>query len=155
MSLNEGSLRSNIHHRCESQTAAQGNKRSALRWWGLCVAVMTAWMMVGCATPHATLQFTAPTNVTAGTPFTLTVTVLYQGKPDTVINSPIHFTSSDPAAVLPGNYYFTASDAGSHTFTDAFVLATTGSQTISGYIYFDSSMTKSGINGSATMTVSP
>jgi len=112
-------------------------------------------MMVGCATPHATLQFTAPAKVTAGTPFTVIVTVLYQGQPDTVINSPIHFTSSDPAATLPNNYDFTASDAGSHTFTNTFVLATPGSQTISGYIFFDASMTKSGINGSATITVSP
>jgi hypothetical protein len=112
-------------------------------------------MMVGCATPHATLQFIAPGNVTAGTPFTVTVTVLYGGKPDTVINSPLHFTSSDPAAVLPGNYYFTAADAGSHTWTNAFVLTTSGSQTVSGYMYFDPSMTKSGINGSAKITVSP
>jgi len=122
--------------------------------WGLGIA-LTAWTMVSCATPHATLQFTAPANVKAGAPFTVTVNVLYQGKLDTVINSPIHFTSSDPAATLPGNYYFTASDAGSHTFTNAFLLATPGSQTISGYIYFDSSMTKSGINGGATITVSP
>ena len=116
---------------------------------------LTGCMMIGCGTPHATLQFTAPPNAKAGTPFTVTVTVLYQGKLDTVINGPIHFTSSDPAAALPGNYYFTASDAGSHTFTNSFVLATAGSQTVSGYIYFDSSMTKSGISGSATITVSP
>jgi hypothetical protein len=111
--------------------------------------------MVSCATPHATLEFTAPPNVVAGTPFTVTVTVLYQGKPDTVINSPIHFTSSDPAAILPGNYYFTPSDAGSHTWANAFVLVTPGSQTVSGYIFFDPSVTKSGINGSAKITVSP
>lgn len=112
-------------------------------------------IMMGCGTPHATLQFTAPANAKAGTPFTVTVNVLYQGKLDTVINSPIHFSSSDPAATLPSNYYFTASDAGSHTFTNAFVLATPGSQTVSGYVYFDSSMTKSAINGSATIAVSP
>jgi len=155
VSLNDGFLRLNIWPFRTSERLAQDNSRSlSLRWWGLCVA-LTAWMMTSCATPHATLQFTAPANVTAGTPFTVTVTVLYQGKPDTVINSPVHFTSSDPAAALPGNYYFTASDAGSHTFTNAFVLATPDSQTISGYIYFDSSMTESGINGSAKITVSP
>ena len=138
----------------KSKNLSRENKRSALGQSRFFVA-LAAWMMVGCGTPHATLQFTAPSNVTAGIPFTVTVDVLYQGKPDTVINGPIHFTSSDRAAVLPGNYYFTASDAGSHTFTNAFVLATPGSQTISGYIYFDPSMTKSGINGSATITVSP
>jgi hypothetical protein len=40
----------------------------------------------------------------------------------------IHFTSSDPKAVLPPNYTFTASDNGAHTFD--FTLFTAGSQTI-------------------------
>lgn len=154
MSLNEGSLRSNIRPYCRSESVTRGNKRSWPPKWGLFVA-LAAWMMVGCGTPHATLQFTAPPKVLIGTPFTVTVTVLYEGKPDTVINAPIHFTSSDPAASLPGNYYFTPSDAGSRTFTNAFVLSASGTQTISGYIYFDPSMTKSGINGSAKITVSP
>ena len=154
MSLTKGVPRSEIWPHGKSEGRTPGNKRFAILRAGVCV-VLTATMLLGCATPHATLQFTAPANIPAGTPFTVSVTVLYQGKPDTVINSPIHFTSSDPAAVLPGNYYFTASDAGSHTFTHAFVLATAGSQTISGYIYFDPSTTKSGINGSATITVSP
>ena len=154
MGLNEGFRRLNIWPYWKSKSLARESECSALRQSRFLV-FLAAWMMVGCGTPHATLQFTAPRNVPAGVPFTVTVTVLYQGKPDTVINSPVHFTSSDRAAVLPGNYYFTASDAGSHTFTNAFVLATPGSQTISGYIYFDPSMTKSGIDGSATITVSP
>ena len=104
----------------------------------------------GCGTSHATLQFNAPPSASAGTPFTVTVNVLYQGKPDTVINSPIHFTSSDPAAILPPDYYFTPADAGSHTWTNGFTLSTPGNQTISGAI-FDAT----GINGSATIEVSP
>ena len=106
--------------------------------------------MFGCGTTHATLQFTAPAAVTSGTPFTVTVTVLYEGKPDTVINSRIHFTSSDPAAVLPGDYYFTPTDAGSHTWPNGFILITPGSQTISGEI-----IAATGINGSANIPVSP
>jgi hypothetical protein len=104
----------------------------------------------GCGTTHAILSFTAPPTATAGTPFTVTVSVLYQGKPDTVINSRIHFTSSDPGAVLPPDYYFTPTDAGSHTWTNGFSLATPGSQTISATI-----ADASGINGSATIAVSP
>ena len=104
----------------------------------------------GCGTAHATLDFIVPSTVTAGAPFTVTVNVLYQGKPDTVINSHIHFTSSDPAAVLPPDYYFTSADAGSHTWTNGFTLFTPGKQTISGAI-FDAT----GINGSATIAVSP
>jgi hypothetical protein len=108
-------------------------------------------LTLGCSTPHATLALIAPSAVTSGAPFTVTVNVLYQGKPDTIINSRIHFTSSDPSAVLPGDYYFTPADAGSHTWTDGFVLMTQGNQTISGEIFPDAT----GINGSATISVSP
>jgi len=114
------------------------------------IAVMAALMLFGCGTTHATLNFTAPSSATAGVPFTVTVTVLYKGRPDTVINSPIHFTSSDPAAVLPPDYYFTQADAGSHTWNNAFTLSTPGNQTISGSIF-----NATGINGSASITVSP
>jgi len=93
----------------------------------------------------------APSHVVAGTAFSVTVNVVYEGKPDTVINSHIHFTSSDPAAILPGDYYFVPSDAGSHTWTNAFVLVTPGNQTISADILPGSK----GINGSAEITVSP
>lgn len=111
--------------------------------------MVAALIMSGCATPHATLVFAAPAKVNAGTPFSITVNVIYQGKLDTAINSPIIFTSSDPKAVLPSGYYFIPSDGGSHTFTNGFVLNTPGIQTISGYIY-----DASGINGSAKITVS-
>jgi hypothetical protein len=155
VSLNDEFLGSSILPGCKFDRPEHKNKRSALSQRGLCL-VLTAWVMVGCGTPHATLQFTAPSTVTAGTPFTVTVTVLYEGKVDTVINSPVHFASSDPAAILPTTYSFTQSDAGSHTWTNGFVLATPGSQTISGYIFLTSNDTEtSGINGSTKITVSP
>lgn len=155
MSLIKTFLRFSIWPSCKPRSLAQENKRAALPPLGLCLA-LTVWTMGGCGTPHATLQFAAPAHVTAGTPFTVTVTVLYEGKLDTVINTPIHFASSDRAAILPTNYSFTSSDAGSHTWTNGFVLATPGSQTISGYIYLTSNdSAQSGINGSATITVSP
>ena len=68
---------------------------------------------------------------------------------DTVINSPVHFTSSDSAAVLPPDYYFTANDAGSHTFINGVTLITDGSQTITG-----TDIGAPGINGTASITVS-
>src|SRR5207244_1328563 len=40
----------------------------------------------------------------------------------------IHFTSTDPQAILPSDYTFTAADAGSHTFS--VTLKTAGSQSI-------------------------
>lgn len=155
MSFKDRFVRLDIWPYCKSENLAQEKIRSAYSRCGLLLA-LTAWMMVGCGTPHATLQFTAPSIITAGTPFTVTVTVLYGGKVDTVINSPMHFTSSDPAATLPTNYSFTPSDAGSHTWTNGFVLATPGSQTISGYVFLTSNDTEgSGINGSTKITVSP
>jgi hypothetical protein len=114
------------------------------------ILVVVAMLSSSCATPHATLNFTAPSSTTAGVPFTVTVTVLYKGMPDTIINSQIHFTSSDPAAVLPPDYYFTPTDAGSHTWTNGFTLSTAGNQTISGSIF-----NATGINGAATIAVAP
>ncbi len=42
----------------------------------------------------------------------------------------IRFTSTDGQAVLPANYTFTATDAGIHTFTNAVVLKTAGTQSV-------------------------
>ncbi len=71
------------------------------------------------------------------------------GSRDTIINSPIHFTSSDSSAILPADYYFTANDAGSHTFTNGITLMTAGSQSITATV-----IGASGINGTANVTVS-
>jgi hypothetical protein len=112
--------------------------------------VLAALITFGCGTTRATLNFTAPSTVTAGTPFTVTVTVVYEDQRDTVIDSQIEFTSSDPAATLPTAYFFTTADAGSMTWPNGFTLRTPGTQTISANIY-----NATGINGSAKITVSP
>jgi hypothetical protein len=83
----------------------------------------------GCGSSHAVLQITAPATVTAGVPFTATVTAIYNGQLDTIIDGPIHFTTTDKAAHLPTLYVFTAADAGSHTFT-GLTLVTPGNQTM-------------------------
>ena len=126
--------------------------RKVSRAFRLCVltAAIGSTIASGCGTTHATLALSAPSTAVAGIPFTITATVTYKGKPDTVINNHIHFTSSDPAAVLPGDYYFKPTDAGSHTWTNGFTLSTPGNQTISGYI-----VDAGGINASATIAVSP
>lgn len=130
-----------------TQALRTGSSRSVIL---LCVlgVVCAALTMAGCATPHAVLAFTAPSQVTAGSAFTVTVTTIIGDHRDTVINSRIHFSSSDPAAVLPGDYYFVPSDAGSHTWTNGFVLNTPGAQSISGDI-----IDATGINGTASVTV--
>jgi len=98
----------------------------------LCVlsAAIAGFLSFSCGTPgHAILEVSAPSTVVAGSPFSATVTAVYNGKPDTAIDGPIHFTSSDKAAVLPTLYVFTPADAGSHTFT-GLLLMTPGNQTM-------------------------
>lgn len=92
-------------------------------------AFVVAIMSVSCGSGHAILVITAPSTVVAGVPFSATVTAMYQGKIDTIIDGPIHFTTTDQAAHLPTLYVFTATDSGSHTFT-GLTLVTPGPQTI-------------------------
>ena len=58
----------------------------------------------------------------------------------------VHFTSSDAAAILPGDYTFVAADAGTHSFS--FTLGTLGQQTIT-----VTDTRSSGFTGSATLNV--
>ncbi len=98
------------------------------------VIAVGASVLLSCGSGHAVLQIVAPATVVAGVPFSATVTAMYQGKVDTVINGAVHFTTTDTAAHLPTLYVFTAADAGSHTFTDL-TLITPGNQgiTVSDY----------------------
>ena len=111
-------------------------------------AVVAACETFGCGTQHATLNITAPSTTVSGSPFTITVTAMIGGSRDTIINSPIKFTSSDPAAILPPIYYFNANDAGSHTFTNGVTLMTAGTQSIAA-----SAVGAAGLNGSANVSV--
>jgi hypothetical protein len=83
---------------------------------------------LGCGSTPANLEISAPSSAIAGTPLTVTVTAMVGRSRDRIFNSPIHFTSSDSAAILPADYFFTGADAGSHTFT--VTLMTSGSQSI-------------------------
>jgi uncharacterized delta-60 repeat protein len=86
------------------------------------------------------------TTVTAGVAFTITVQALdAQNNRVTSYTGTVHFTSSDGRAALPGNYTFTAADAGVHTFS--VTLATPGNQTVT------ATDTSSGITGHTTVTV--
>jgi hypothetical protein len=125
-------------------------------------------LVTGRGTPHANLlvadligQAVAPSathfrvsavsGTTAGSPFSVTVSVLdgnnnvFKGYTGTV-----HFTSSDGQAVLPGNYQFTSTDAGVHTFTSAVTLKTAGSQTLAAT---DTNL--GSLTGSTNVAVSP
>jgi ELWxxDGT repeat protein len=59
-----------------------------------------------------------PATSTAGSSFSLTVTALdASGNLNPNYTGTVHFTSSDPSAILPADYTFTAGDQGLHTFT--------------------------------------
>jgi hypothetical protein len=82
--------------------------------------------------PAAASKFliTAPSSVTAGVPFSLTITVQdAYGNVVTGYTGTIHFTSTDTTAKLPKNYTFTAADMGVHTLT-GLVLRKRGTQKI-------------------------
>src|SRR5207253_2598695 len=67
------------------------------------------------------LVVSAPSTVTAGVPFTLTVTLLdAYGNVATGYLGTVQFGSSDPLAELPIDYAFTADDGGVHTFSATF-----------------------------------
>jgi hypothetical protein len=74
-----------------------------------------------------TASFPLPSTVIAGANTSVTVTVT---NPAATYMGTLHFSSSDPKAVLPANYTYTAADASSHTFTVQFETAGIQSLTI-------------------------
>jgi CSLREA domain-containing protein len=91
-----------------------------------------------------------PSPTTQGTPGTFTVTANdSSGNVDAGYLGTVHFTSSDPHALLPANYMFLAGDHGSHTFTATF--NTIGSQSITATDTVTASIT----GADAAITVNP
>jgi hypothetical protein len=93
----------------------------------LVLAVALASLSCG-TSGHAIMVVDAPATVVSGISFSVTVTVLYQGKRDTVFDGPVFFITSDKAFVQPLVYVYTPADAGQHTFTNL-ILYTPGLQT--------------------------
>jgi probable HAF family extracellular repeat protein len=78
-----------------------------------------------------------PSSTTAGAAGSFTITALNaNGTTATGYTGTIHFTSSDPQAVLPGVYTFATGDAGVHTFSAT--LKTAGTQSITASDVFGS-----------------
>ncbi len=81
------------------------------------------------AAPASLSLSNVPSNTTAGSAFTLTLTAKdAYGNAATGYTGTVHFSSSDARAVLPANYTFTGADAGQHTFS--ITLKTAGSQSL-------------------------
>ena len=69
--------------------------------------------------------------VTVGTPTDMTVTALDTfGNTDTNYTGTVTFSSSDPAATLPGDYTFAPGEGGIHTFTGGVAFGTAGEQSV-------------------------
>jgi Domain of unknown function (DUF5050) len=94
----------------------------------------------------------APSSVSSGAPFDVTITAL-DPYGSTAVNyeGTVTFSTSDtdPGVVLPPDYTFTAADAGVHTFTGGVNLITPGDQTVT------ATDTASGITRTVTVTVVP
>jgi hypothetical protein len=96
-----------------------------------------------------TLRLTAPGTATAGSAFTVTVTAVdAYGNVATGYTGTVQFTSSDGGATLPGNFTFTAGDAGAHSFASGVTLTRAGAQTVSA-----ADSQNSSVGGSATVQV--
>jgi hypothetical protein len=105
------------------------------------------------STPSGYLALTRPIcRPTAGAAFNFTVTAYAStGSVNTGYTGTIHFTSSDPSAVLPANYTFTigaGGDNGSHNF--GATLKTAGQQSI-----VAADTVTSSITGTLVVTVTP
>jgi hypothetical protein len=118
-------------------------------------ATLTGGTTVSVQLPQPATHFsvTIPAGLVAGSAFSITLVALdannntaggYLGA--------VHFATSDhgPGVRLPPDYSFSAADHGIHVFTNAAVLVTAGSQTITA-----TDKAKSSISGSAVTTVSP
>ena len=99
------------------------------------------------------MAVSAPASVTAGTPFSVTVSAVDAfNNVATTYRGTVHFTTTDTGSgsVLPADYTFTSGDNGTHTFSGV-ALATAGSQTVTA-----TDTTTNSVNGtSGTITVSP
>jgi hypothetical protein len=97
---------------------------------------------------HPSLQLTAPSTATSGGSFNFTVTAKNPvgTSTDTSFAGTVHFTSSDPQALLPSDFTFTPSDQGTQGFSAT--LKTSGAQTITA-----TDTVNSAVKGTATVTV--
>lgn len=108
---------------------------------GRIFAALLALVTIACIVPLMSCApgdfvgyvFTAPSTTSSGAAFTVKVNAEDNfGNVVPSYNGTVHFTSSDPTAVVPPDYTFTSADQGVHTFTNGFTLKTVGKQTITG-----------------------
>lgn len=108
----------------QAQVSAGGSTYTIQKLWsnleGACVSIGA----------NPSFLLTAPATFTQGTAFNFTVAAQNPNAPgaDTSFIGTVHFTSSDPKAVLPADYTFVTTDKGTQSF--GATLMASGSQTI-------------------------
>jgi predicted outer membrane repeat protein len=126
------------------------DQRSFTRIVGGIIDIGAFEAQIGAATQ---LAVSAPSHVSAGSPFDVTVTAwdAYHHTASGYAGT-VTFASSDtdPAVVLPADYTFTAADQGVHTFVGGFTLTTVGDQSLTATDTADGTIT-----GRITVTVDP
>src|SRR5439155_27051191 len=112
----------------------------------------TATVTVGTSVTASQLVVSGiPNPANAGSSVPVTVTAKdASGAVVTGYTGTIHFTSTDTAAAVPGDYTFGPADAGTKTFPEQLTLQTAGSQTVTATDTAAPSLT-----GSQTVTVLP
>ncbi len=79
--------------------------------------------------PNSLALVGVPSQTTAGSPMSVIVAALdIYGNPSAGYTGTVHFGSSDPQAILPADYTFTAADGGAHRFL--VTLKTAGTQSL-------------------------
>jgi hypothetical protein len=134
------SLPSSDFHDVTTGTSSGSPRESATAGYDLATGLGTpianlvvVGLVGGSATSSSTIHFSisGASTATAGGSYSFTVTALNaNNQVDTAYTGTVKFASSDPSAVLPANYTFKASDAGTHTFTVTFKTAGTQSLTV-------------------------
>jgi ELWxxDGT repeat protein len=108
------------------------------------------WKLVDSASQGTSLVASGfPATITAGVAGNFAITAQNaDGSMNTSYRGTVHFTSSDPQAVLPADYTFTTADQGVHTFSAT--LKTAGSQSL----HITDTVT-SGVAAQVSTTVTP
>lgn len=112
------------------------------------------WVLLLAVSANAatSLDVQIPSGSTTGIAFNFTVTALNSGATDTAYTGTVHFTSDDPQAVLPPDYTFVPSDAGSHTFPATMNTAGSGT-TVASHTITATDIANSAVHGTDLTTV--
>jgi hypothetical protein len=116
------------------------------------VKLVCALLVAVSANAATSLDVQIPSASTTSVAFNVTVTARNGASTDTAYRGTVHFSSDDPAAVLPSNYTFTPADAGTHTFSATMNHAGSGVSTAN-HTITATDVSNAAVNGTDLTTV--